>query len=235
MNAVKHASDIFPQLNIKANTGIPQVKDCLSHIESIQNISISPDQNSIASIDKFNILKIWNSTGEIIKSFRINNGKKDTYVYFINDTSIMITPNIIFDIKSEKLIEIDGFNLYKGIPLKGKIYYYFDYTENSEAEKLFNMQTDSVLNINTVNTYTLEAATSDNKFALLGVDGLIRIRDLNGNLISTFGSDRPIVATFRGKKILLQSKISQIGFSPNGDYLISGDENGKEIIWEINK
>lgn len=82
------------------------------------------------------------------------------------------------------------------------------------------------------NYYTITGTCSYDKLALLGVDGLIRVINKEGELLSTFGKDRNELMTFRGEKIQLFSKINSIGFSPSGQYIISGDENGKVIIWK---
>lgn len=234
-NAIVNASNALPQLDIKTKINIPQVKSGLSHIELIQNISVSPNQKLIASIDYFKILKIWNMTGKVVKSFQIQNNKKNNNVYFISDSTLFISPNIILNIKSGSSLTLGNYDNYKGVPLKNKIYYYFDYNKSSESEKLFDLQTNTAEDFDLKNIYSLRASTSGDRFALLGVDGLIRIRNINGDLLSTFGKDRTEVITFRGKQIVLNSKIKTINFSQNSDYLISGDENGKIIIWKTEK
>jgi hypothetical protein len=79
--------------------------------------------------------------------------------------------------------------------------------------------------------YTLSGRQSSDKLALLGVDGLIRVINEEGELLSTFGKDRSELIIFRGEKIQLFSKINTIGLSPAGQYIISGDEDGRVIIW----
>jgi len=81
--------------------------------------------------------------------------------------------------------------------------------------------------------YTITGTPSHEKLALLGVDGLIRVINEQGDLLSTFGKDRNEIMTFRGERIQVFSKINSIGFSPNGQYIITGDEDGKVIIWKF--
>lgn len=234
-NAIVNASNSFPQLNIKTKINIPQVKSGLSHFEFIQNISISPNQMLIATIDYFKILKIWDKSGKLVKTIQIKNNKKDDFVYFTSDSTLYVTPDLILNMKTDSFISLGNYESYMGVPLNNTIYYYFDYNEPSESEKLLDIQTNTTKDFDLKNMYSLRASTSNDKFALLGVDGLIRIRNINGDLLSTFGKDRTEVITFRGKQIVLNSKIKTISFSQNGDYLISGDEEGKVIIWKTEK
>lgn len=231
-NAIVNLSKNFPELKIKASSNLPQVKSGLSHFEIIHSISISPNQQLIATIDYFRILKIWESSGRLLKTFQINNNKKNTYVYFTSDSTLYVTPNIALNINTGSSSYIGNYSDYMGIYLSNKIYYFFDYDQQSETEKLFDIQSNTIINIESKNMYSLQVSTSKDKFALLGVDGLIRIRNLEGELLSTFGNDRAEVITFSGRQIVRNSKIRRISFSNNGDYLISGDEEGKIIIWK---
>src|ERR1035437_1116743 len=95
INAEINIIKTFPTLNIDTRLDIPQVKDKLSHQKTIQDIKVSPNQQFMASIDKYNLLKIWNISGKLIKSFQIKNDKKDTYISFLSDTTLLVTPNII--------------------------------------------------------------------------------------------------------------------------------------------
>jgi WD40 repeat protein len=235
INAVINASKIYPELNVKSNLGIPQVKDKLSHQETIQDIKVSPNQQIIASIDKYNYLKIWRTTGKFIKSFQIKNSKKDTYIYFLSDTTLLVTPNIILNIENNNSHKIVGFEDYMATPLNDKIYFSFDYNKQSESEKLYDNKERELKDIGLNENYSLCVTTSNDKFGLLGVDGLVRLLNTNGELLSTFGKDRDEEKTFRGKTIHLSSEITKIRFSPNGVYLISGDKNGKVIIWRNEK
>jgi len=225
-----HVSKAFPGLKIEPDFDIPQVKDKLSHQERIQNIQVSPNQQFMASIDKYNLLKIWRISGKLIKHYEIINNKKDTRIYFLSDTTLFITPNIILNILNNTSHKIIGFEDYMATPLNDKIYFSFDYNVQREAEKLYDTTGQELKDIVLNDSYSLCVTTSNDKFALLGVDGLIRILNGNGELLSTFGKDGDKVITFRGKTIHLLSEIKNIRFSPNGEYLISGDSNGKVII-----
>jgi len=235
INAEINAGKIYSKLNVKSNLNIPQVKDKLSHQETIQDIKVSPNQQIIASIDKYNYIKIWRVSGKFIKSFHVENNKKDTYVYFLSDTILLVTPNIILNIEKNNSHKIVGFEDYMSTPLDDKVYFSFDYNDQSQSEKLFNNKGFELKDISLNNNYSLCVTTSNDKFGLLGVDGLIRLLNTNGELLSTFGKDRSEEKTFRGKTIHLSSEINKIKFSPNGDYLISGDKNGKVIIWRNEK
>lgn len=235
INAVSVASKKYPELNINSNLGIPQVKDKLSHQETIQDIKVSPNQQIIASIDNYNYLKIWSVSGKFIKSFQIENNKKDTYIYFLSDTTLLVTPNIILNIENNNSHKIVGFEDYMATPLNDKIYFSFDYNEPSESEKLYENKGLELKDIGLNENYSLCMTTSNDTFGLLGVDGLIRLLNTNGELLSTFGKDRSEEMTFRGKTIHKSSEINKIKFSPNGEYLISGDKNGKVIIWRNEK
>lgn len=231
-NAISNLRNAYPDLNIKKELDRPQVRNGLSHFELVQDIEVSPNSKTIVSIDKFNILKIWDKNGEILNSLQITNNKKDTEVYFISDSTLLVTPNIILNIHNKNHKIIDGFEKHKSIAFDKMIYFYFDYNNESRPEKLYNLETTNVKNLNLKLYYTLNASRSRNRLALLGVDGLIRVINKNGDIISTFGKDRNEINTFRGEKINSFSNICQIGFSPNGEYLISGNENGKIIIWK---
>lgn len=231
-NAISVADRASPLLNIKKELQIPQVSNGLSHIELIQSIAVSPDNTTIASIDKFNILKIWDSNKKIQKSFKVTNTKKDTRIYFQTNSSIFIEPNILLNIADTTVQVIRGFEKYSSVPLNNLIYFYFNYFEESRPEQLFNRETGISKVFDRETYYTIEATRSKDKFALLGVNGLIKIINEDGELLSTFGQDRSELITLRGETINLLSTIKTIGMSPNGQYLISGDESGKVIIWK---
>jgi len=235
INAVLNASKAFPDLKIDPRLNIPHVKDKLSHQVTIQDIKVSPNQQLMASIDKYNFLKIWRISGKYIKSFQIKNNKKDTHIFFLSDTTLLVTPNIILNIGNNNSHKIVGFEDYKATPLADKVYFSFDYNTQSESEKLYDITERELKDIGLHENYSICVTTSNDKFGLLGVDGLIRLLNTNGELISTFGKDRNEEITFRGKTIHLSSEINKIRFSPNGEYLISGDKNGKVIIWRNEK
>lgn len=231
-NAISNVSDRFPELDIQKEIGTPQTKNRLSHFELVQDIDISPNNISIASIDKFNILKIWDSNGKFIKKSNIVNNRKDTEIYYLSDSTLFITPNIILDIETFNFNTISGFEKYASIPFGEMIYFHFDYNIDSRKEKLYNITNSELKEFDSKEYYTFFASKSKDNLALLGFDGLIRVINQNGELLSTFGKDRNEWTTFRGEKFKLYSKICKIGFSPNGQYIISGNENGKVIIWK---
>jgi len=230
--AISYVSNKLPELNITTKITIPQVKSGLSHLEFIQNMSVSPNGKLIASIDYFKIIKIWDVTGKHIKSYQILNNKAHNHVNFTSDSTLFITPNTILNLNSGESVSFGSFENYMGIPLADNIYFYFDYNESSELEKLYNIKTKETRDFDLEGMYSIDVSTSINKLALLGIDGLIRIKNLHGDLLSTFGKDRTEQIKFRGKQIDSNSKIQKISLSPNGDYLISGDETGKVIIWK---
>jgi WD40 repeat protein len=231
-NAIGSVETAFPELDIKKDLEVPQVSRRISHIELIQSIAVSPDNKTIASIDKFNILKTWNQNHEVQNSFKILNNKKDTYIYFRSDSTIFIEPNIILNIRDTTSQIIGGFERYSSIPFNSAIYFHFNYNNESRPEKLYNLETGTSKTFDSKNFYTITGTYSFDKLAVLGVDGLIRVINKEGEVTSTFGKDRTEAMTFRGEKIQLFSKIRCIGFSPSGRYIISGDENGRVIIWK---
>jgi hypothetical protein len=66
----------------------------------------------------------------------------------------------------------------------------------------------------------------------LGADRLIRVRSENGKTLTTFGKTKKESSIFRGKRLIKYSDITEIGISPNSDYIISGTKLGKIIIWK---
>jgi len=235
INAELNVSKTFPSLNIVPSLIIPRVKDKLSHQATIQDIKVSPNQQLMASIDKYNLLKVWRMSGKLIKSFQIEKDKNNTYIFFLSDTTLYITPNIILNIENNSSHKIVGFEDYMATPLDDKVYFSFDYNDQSESEKLYDNKGLELKDIDLNENYSLCVTASNGKFGLLGVDGLIRVLNTNGELLSTFGKDRNEEKTLRGKTRHLSSEIHKIKFSPNGEYLISGDENGKVIIWRNEK
>lgn len=231
-NAIDHIKAAFPELNIKTSLNVPQVNLGLSHIELIQSIAASPNSKTIASIDKFNILKIWNEKHEVQSSFKILNNKKDTNIYFRSDSTIFIEPNIILNIRDTTVQGIPGFERHAGVPFNSAIYFHFNYNNESRPEVLYDVDASHSRVFDSSLYYTKTGTQVNDWLALLGVDGLIRLINKEGEIISTFGKDRNELITFRGEKIQLLSKISQIGSSPNGKFIISGDEEGKVIIWK---
>lgn len=231
-NAIRVIETTFPELDIKNDLGVPQVSGKISHIELIQSITVSPGAKIIASIDKFNILKTWDQNHQILNSFKILNNKKDTKIYFRSDSTIFVEPNIILNIRDTSTQIIEGFEKYSSIPLNSVIYFHFNYNNESRPEKLYNLETFNIKTFDLKNYYTISGTQSFDKIALLGIDGLIRVINKEGELLSTFGKDRNELMTFRGQRIQVFSKINNIGFSPSGKYLISGDEYGKVTIWK---
>lgn len=231
-NAIGSVEAAFPQLDIKNDLEVPQVNRGISHIELVQSITVSPDKKTIASIDKYNILKTWDQNHKVQHSFKILNNKKDTDIYFRSDSTIFIEPNIILNIRDTSVQLIKGFERYSSIPFNSAIYFHFNYNNDSRPEKLINLETANSKTFDSKSHYTIAATCSYDRLALLSVDGLIRVMNSEGEIISTFGKDRNEVMTFRGEKLQLFSKICNIGLSPNGKYLISGDENGRVTIWK---
>lgn len=231
-NAISVADRTFPVLNVKKDLEIPQVNKGLSHIEIIQSIAVSPDNNTIASIDKFNILKIWDRSQKIQKSFKVTNAKKDTRIFFQSNSSIFIEPNIFLNVADTSVQVVKGFEKFSSIPLNNSIYFHFNYFKESRPEHLFNRETGKSKVFDRETYYTIKTTRSKDKIALLGVNGLIKVINEDGELQSTFGQDRSELITLRGEKINLLSTIKTIELSPNGQYLISGDESGKVIIWK---
>jgi WD40 repeat protein len=232
-NAIASVKEAFPELDVKNDLEVPQVSRGISHIELVQSITVSPGNRTIASIDKFNILKTWDQNHNVLQSFRIVNNKKNTNIYFRSDSTIFIEPSIILNIKDTSTQIIQGFERYSGIPFNSAIYFYFNYNNDSRPEKLFNLETAKSKTFDSRSHYTITGACSYDRLALLGVDGLIRVINTEGDVISIFGKDRNEVMTFRGEKIQLFSKICSIGFSPSGKYVISGTENGKVNMWKF--
>ena len=230
--AISSVRDKFPELAIKKEIGTPQTKNRLSHFELVQDIEVSPNNTSIASIDKFNILKIWDSNGKFIKKTNIVNIKKDTEIYYLSDSTLFITPNIILDIETFNFKTISEFEKYASIPFGEMIYFHFDYNNDSRKEKLYNINNSEIKEFDSKEYYTFFASKSNDKLALLGFNGLIKVINKKGELLSTFGKNTNEWTTFRGEKFKRYSKICKIGFSPNGKHIISGDENGKVSIWK---
>lgn len=189
-NAISSVEATFPELNIKKDLEVPQVNKRISHIELSQSIAVSPDNKTIASIDNFNILKTWNQNQEIQSSFKILNIEKDTKIYFGTDSTIFIEPNIILNIRDTSAQIIKGFERCSSIPLRSAIYFHFNYNNDSKPEKLYNLVTSNSKEFDLKKYYTITGTPPHEKLALLGVDGLIRVINELGDLLSTFGKDR---------------------------------------------
>lgn len=232
-NAIGSVAAAFPELDIKKDLEVPQISREISHIELVQSIAVSPDSKTIASIDGFNILKTWDRNQKVKNSFKILNNKKDTRIYFRSDSIIFIEPNIILNIKDSSAQIINGFERYSGIPFGSGVYFHFNYNNESRPEKLYNLNNANVKIYDSKNYYTASAASSNEKLVLLGVDGLIRVLNTSGELISKFGKDKNEVITFRGENINLFSNACSVGISPDGKFIISGYENGVVTIWAL--
>lgn len=222
----------FPSLNLSPSLNIPQVKYGLSHIELIQSISISPNNKLIATIDYFRNINIWDLNGNKIYKTQIYNNKKRTNIFFISDTALFVTPNINLNIKSNTLRKVGDYGAFMTLPLKSKLYCYFDYDNSTQNEKIVDITSNLEQTVDSKNVYSLRAISSENYFLNLGIDRLIRLRDENGKTIATFGKSKKESTRFRGKNLITYSNITEIGISPNSDYVISGTKDGKVTIWK---
>ncbi|MGL1884870.1 MAG: WD40 repeat domain-containing protein [Reichenbachiella sp.] len=230
-SAIKSINQNFTELKTNELQS-PEIDKGLSHFDLVQDIEVSPSGELIASIDKFNILKIWDKSGSFIKSMNIDNGKKNTEIYFLDEERLLISPNIILNIDSSNLEFIQGFEKYSGIPFSNSLYFYFDYNDNSRPEQIYNQNTSNIQKLDDTEFYTFNTSRSDNTLALLGFDRLIRVIKEDGSIISKFGKDRKLHTTFRGDKLTEFSNISCLGISPNGTFVVSGNEDGKVVIWK---
>jgi len=231
-NAMAHVENMFPQMQTKSEINYPRVEDGLSHIERIQSLSVSNDFKHFASMDKYNILKIWNTNGNILNSFQVTNNKVNTDLYFINDSTLLISPNILLNITDYSTEILADYQVYKrSIPVKDKIFYFSNL--DIESSKLVDYSTDNPYPIDVKDSKCYRATYSVDKFAFLGIDGLVRICDFKGEIKQKLGKDRTeSVGTRDGGSRLIFSEIEEIKLSPNGKYLITGDKFGKVIIWK---
>lgn len=222
----------FPSLNISEKLNIPKIEQGISHTEFIQSISIAPNNKFIATIDYFRTLKIWDLNGNIIYKNQIYNNKKRTNIFFISDTTLFITPNMILNFKSNNLKKVGEFGKFMTLPLDTKLYCYFDYDFTTENEKILDIKSDSVNFVNSEDIYSIKTIASEKYFVNLGADKLIRVRSEEGKTLTTFGKTKKELAIFRGKRLIKYSDITEIGISPNSEYIISGTRLGKIIIWK---
>ena len=232
INAMSHVENMFPEMQTKSEINYPRVEDELSHIERIQSLSISDDFKHFVSMDKYNILKVWDTEGNILNSFQVTNNKVNTDLYFINDSILLITPNILLNITDYSSNVLSDYQDYKrSIPVGNKIYYFSNL--DIKYSKLVDYSTNKPNPINVKDSKCYRASYAVDKFAFLGIDGLVRICDLNGEISQKLGKDRTErVGTRDGGSRLIFSEIEEIKLSPNGKYLITGDKFGKVIIWK---
>ncbi len=230
-NAMAQVENMFPQMQTKSEINYPRVEDGLSHIERIQSLSISEDFKHFVSMDKYNILKIWDTEGNILNSFQVTNNKANTDLYFINDSILLITPNILLNISNYSSNVLPDYQDYKrSIPVGNKIFYFSNL--DIDFSKLVDYSTDNQNPINVKDSKCYRASYAVDKFAFLGIDGLVRICDFNGEISQKLGKDRTeSVGTRDGGSRLIFSEIEEIKLSPKGKYLITGDKFGKVIIW----
>jgi len=230
-NAMAHVENMFPQMQTKSEINYPRVEDGLSHIERIQSLSVSNDFKHFASIDKYNILKIWNTKGNILNSFQVTNNKVNTDLYFINDSILLISPNILLNITDYSTKVLPDYQDYKrSIPVKDKIFYFSNL--DIESSKLVDYSTENPNPIDIKDSKCYRATYSVDKYAFLGIDGLVRICDFNGQIKQILGKDRTeVVGTIDGSRVIF-SEIEEIKLSPDGKYLITGNKFGKVIIWK---
>lgn len=230
-SAIKAVDESFPGLRQKGLEP-PKATNGLSHIELIQDIKASPDGKSIASIDKYNNLKIWNSSGKLINSMKIRNGKKDTELYFLDQKLLFISPSTTLNTVSKSFESLDGFEQYSGIPFSNLIYFYFDYNDVSRQELLYNQTTTEAIKMDRDKYYSYSTGTNGDYLILLGQDRLVRVVDQTGTLISEFGRDRKIKSTFRGEELTKYSNIKCFDISANSDFIVTGDESGRITVWD---
>jgi WD40 repeat protein len=230
-NAMSHVENMFPEGQTKSDINYPRVEDGLSHIERIQSLSISDDFKYFTSMDKYNILKIWDTNGDILNSFQVTNNKVNTDLYFLNDSTLLITPNILLNITDYSSNVLTDYQDYKrSIPIQDKIFFFSNI--DIESSKLVDYSTDSPNDVDVKDSKCYRASYSADKFAFLGIDGLVRICDFDGQVKQKLGKDRTeMVGTRDGGSRLIFSEIEEIKLSPNGKYLITGDKFGKVIIW----
>jgi len=230
-NAMAHVNSTFPNMQTKTVINVPRVEDGLSHIERIQSLSISNDFVHFASMDKYNILKIWDTKGSILNALEVKNSKVNTDLFFVNDSILLVTPNILLNIKDYSFNTLTGYQDFKlSIPVADKIFYFSNL--DIESSKLVDYSNDSIRAIDIRDSKCYRASYCVDKFSFLGIDGLIRICDFNGEIKQKLGKDRTeVVETINGSRVIY-SEIEEIELSPNGKYLITGDKYGKVIIWK---
>jgi len=231
-NAMSYVENMFPEIQTKSEINYPRVSDGLSHIERIQSLSISDDFKHFASMDKYNILKVWNTKGDILNSFQVTNNKVNTDLYFINDSILLITPNILLNITDYSSSVLPDYQDYKrSIPVKNKIFYFSNL--DIESSKLVDYSPGLKKIIDVKESKCYRASYSADKFVFLGIDGLVRVCDFDGQIKQKLGKDRTeTVGTRDGGSRLIFSEIEEIQLSPNGRYLITGDKFGKVTIWK---
>ena len=226
-----YVNKMYPNMQTKSEINVPRVEDGLSHIERIQSLSISNDFKHFASMDKYNIFKIWDTNGQILNSFQVTNNKVNTDLYFINDSILLITPYILLNIEDYSFNILTDYQDFKqSIPVGNKIFYFSNI--DIESSKLVDYSSDSTPAIDLQDSKCYQASYSTNQFAFLGIDGLVRICDFNGQIKQKLGKDRTEVVETRDGSRVIFSKIEEIKLSPNGEYLITGDKYGKVIIWK---
>jgi WD40 repeat protein len=161
----------------------------------------------------------------------VTNNKVNTDLYFLNDSILLVTPNILLNINGYSSKVLTGYQDYKlSIPVENKIFYFSNL--DIESSKLVDYSSDSIRVIDVNDSKCYRASYSVDKFAFLGIDGLVRICDFNGQIKQKLGKDRTEVVGTRDGSGVIFSEIEEIKLSPNGEYLITGDKFGKVILWK---
>jgi len=210
-------------------TGNRLIASFIAHANEVAALTLSPDGQTLAtgSIDR--TVKLWDvATHKEISTIR-GHGSQISSIDWSPDSKWLVTADIDGSIKVWNL----AVNSMPILPTEAVITYYST-TFTSKGElialgmtadaniKLWNLTTGrEMYKLPEMKSILCSAFSKDGEtFAIGSMGEPVRIRETtSGNLISTLIEQQPYVYS--------------VDFSPDGKKLVTGDERGNLILWEV--
>lgn len=232
----------------------------LKHDSWVRSVSFSPDGKFIASVEdsqgnftKLEQVKLWNSDGTRIESFKFKSISPVTSVAFSpNSEKIAIAEDFIETAKQKKfervsILDLNGRNI-KEIPVSGtvtsisfapdgKLLAIAENIGISGEEKgqirisnLEEDEQDKVFPAHNKKITSVSFSPNDEIIASASSDKTIKIWNLQGELLDTF-SDSDISSA--GDLKSHNSSVTSVIFHPNGKYIASASADTTIKIWNL--
>ncbi|MBV6624257.1 MAG: CHAT domain-containing protein [Rivularia sp. (in: Bacteria)] len=193
--------------------------------DAIQDIDISPDGKTIATISRVDKqVKLWNLSGKLIKSWQFNNDFATSIKFSPDGKALAIAENEIvtlWNLQGNLLRTITGHKdsiAALSFNSDGRI---IATASNDKTVKLWQRDTGKLLQTLTHqdNVYAVTFSADDSLVITGSTDKNLNFWSLDGKLINTIKAH--------------QGEIKEVEFSRDNDVFASVDMRGKVILWNL--